>query len=120
MCDAVMGVLVGVVLMALSQMAFMVVKSLWNGEYRQAAGVAALTGVTVLVATFPVVAGLLVLLALCVGGFLLLVSAGSNAYRQGSFFGGYCCFELAGDVLKLGVMVLVTLLQAVSDASSKG
>jgi hypothetical protein len=117
MCDAMMGVLAGVVLAAFGLMCWQATKALLNGEYGQAAGVAALTGLVALVATFPLVAGLLVLLALCVVGFMLLVGAGSNAYRHGSFFGGYCCFELAGDVLKLAGLVLLALLQAVGDAS---
>lgn len=115
MCDATMGVLAGVVLMALALLLWQAVKAAWAGEVWQVAGVVACTVATALVVAYPLVMGLLLLVGLCVGAFVVLVGAGSDSYRSGSFWGGYCCFELAGEVLKVLGLVLTALVQSMSD-----
>jgi hypothetical protein len=119
MTDAVMGVLLGVALMAYLLMGWHTAKALWEGKYLQATGVLGLMGMLVLGAWSPVVVGLVLLLALCVGLFFLFLVAGDREYRNGNWFVGWCCFDAAGDVLKVCGVVLVALLQAVAD-SSKG
>ena len=118
MRDATMGVLAGVVLMAAALMVFQAVKAVVKDDYPQFAGVVACMVVTILVVAYPVVMGLLLLAALCVGAFLLLVTAGSDAYRSGSFFAGWCCYDMAGELIKLFCLVVVALVQAICDAKS--
>lgn len=118
MCDAMVGVLAGVVLMAYVLLGWQACKTLWAREYGRGAVVLSLMVLPALVATYPAVLGLLVLLALCVGGFLLLVKEGSEGFQRGGFFGcwqGWACFDLAGDCLKLAALVLLALVQAVTD-----
>ena len=116
MCDAMVGVLAGVVLMALVLMGWQAAKALWAGEWGQVVAVVGLMVVPFLVVAYPVVFGLLLLLVLCMGGFLFFVD---RASRETSFFGTWMCFDLAGDCLKAAGFVLVALVQAVVD-SKKG
>lgn len=117
MCDAVVGVLAGVALMAWVLMGWHAGKALWERKYLQGAGVLSLMGLLVAAAAYPVVAGLVLLLALCVAGFFALLVAGDQNYRHGNWFVGWCLFDTAGEVLKLAGLVLLALVQAVSDTS---